>query len=181
MVRELPEVGSFFASPSAAKPVVVGQYPPGSNPNARPADTAPESPAPPAAPRARRPREQSTPTSSPTPSVSRVYASLPSEHEARVRAIAKDRGWSLLGVVAAALETYPPTAYEAQRSAHRPNPAPGSKTKMRHGDTYLPITINNAEQRAWISDTLEPYRAESVAHILGCALSHYLTTTEGKS
>lgn len=162
--RQLEAIGNMFSSAPAVTPQAKAPMP------------DPASPTPKAEPR----RARTNPPRSSAPSTktagSRVYASLPADEVHAVRALAKARSWSLLAVAAAALEEYSPELYAKEPTLAVSSPLPGAKANKRHGDTYLPLNIYNAEQAQWLETALQPYGEAVKSHLLGCALSHYLTT-----
>ena len=166
--RQLEAIGKLFSSSDER-----------SVPPAPPRSPAPDTQKPPASaaePTPKRSRPTARPAAVAPSSALRVYASLPAEEVSAVRALAKSRGWSLLAVAAAALEEYSPELYAKEPSQSATSPLPGVKTNKRHGDTYLPLNIYNAEQARWLDTALRPYGNAVKSHLLGCALSHYLAT-----
>jgi hypothetical protein len=110
----------------------------------------------------------------------RVYAHLTATEIESVRAIARSRNWTLLAVVGAALELYTPDMYRAEVDDRHTSPVPGIQRVARAGEFHVPISVAGAAQRTWLEAALEPYAPDSISHLLGCALSHYLTTADGQ-
>lgn len=164
--EELGSVAAFFSGTATPTPKQTPTARPAVEVPPRAAQTTP-------APKRRPPSSGQAPVAR-AKRVARVYASLPADDAKDVRALAKKRSWSLLAVAAAALEEYSVDLYNAEPTKPQPNPLPGAASIKRHGDTYLPMDVSNAEQARWLEDKLRPYNAHATAHLLGCALSHYL-------
>lgn len=175
-MRELADVSQAFGALSQS---------PGTPTPARPAPArtpAPKQPSP-----RTRAKRSSSPSASPQQTAGsislasgRVYAHLTASETESVRSIAKSRNWTLLAVVGAALEQYTPDMYRAEVDDKLTSPVPGTQRVTRAGEFHVPISVAGAAQRTWLETALQPYAPDSISHLLGCALSHYLTTTDGK-